>query len=112
MAGLIEVLVIGAGLAPMRFGRNHNGHLRLLQHGQDTLGGIIGSIREQSLDPVDHLRQQRIRAGEGRGVARREMQAGRIAQRLTGRREFGTPAPAGAAEAFCLLVPPFAPAAW
>ena len=30
MAGLIEVCIIGAGLAAMRFGGNHTGHARLL----------------------------------------------------------------------------------
>ena len=82
-----------------------------LQHGQDALVGIIGFICEQGMDPVDQLWQQRIRAGKVRGVARCEMEAGRIAQGITGRMEFRTQAPAGTAEAFRRLVPPFAPAA-
>ena len=111
MARLIEVLVIGAGRVPVGFGRNDNGHLRLLQHGQDALVGIIRSIREQGMDMLHQLREQRICTGEVGGVAGREMKAGRIAQGITGRMDFGAQAPARAAQAFRLLIPPFAPAA-
>ena len=41
MARLIEVRIIGAGLAPVRLGGNNNRHRRLLQHGKDALLGII-----------------------------------------------------------------------
>ena len=111
MARLIEVRIIGARLAPIRFGGNNNRHLRLLQHVKDALLGIIRGIREQGMDVLHQIREQRIRASEVRGLARREMKAGRIAQGITGRMEFGTQAPSGAAKAFRLWVPPFAPAA-
>ena len=111
MACLIEVRIIGAWLASIRFGGNNNRHLRLLQHVKDALLGIIRGIREQGLDVRHQIGEQRIRASEVRGVARREMKAGRIAQGITGRMEFGTQTPSGAAQAFCLWVPPFAPAA-
>ena len=111
MARLIEVLVIGAGLEPIRSGRNNTGHLRPLQNVEDAFLGIIGCIREQGMDTLHQIREKHIRAGEIRGLAGRETKADRIAQGITGRMEFGTQAPAGAAEAFRRLIPPFAPAA-
>ena len=110
VAGLIEVRIIRARLEPVGFGGNDRPHLRLLQEGQDALVGVIGFISEQGVNVFQQWGQEGLHASEVGGVTGGEMEAGRIAEGITGRREFRTQAPAGAPEALGAGVPPFAPA--
>ena len=110
MARFIEGLIIGARLEPIGFRGNDDRHPRLLQAGNDALLGVIGSIGEQSLHVLQQLGQEGLRADKVGGVAGREMEAGRIPERIARRMDFRAQAPAGAADAFGGGVPPFAPA--
>ena len=64
-ARLTEGLVRGAGLEPLRFGRTHEGHLCLLQHGQAARLGSLGARRAQGRATGDQGRQPRRRPGHG-----------------------------------------------
>ena len=111
MPRFIELLIIGPGVAPVRFRRDDNRHARLFEHGEHPLLGILGFIREHGVNLGHERRQEGSSPVEIRSLPGRQMKAGRIAQRIAGRMDFRAHPAFGAANTFRRWVPPFAPAA-
>lgn len=106
MSAFIHVFLVGTLHCAVRLWWDHHLPPGVFQPAQPTILGVIGFVGQQGITLLQHAGQQHIRAGQIRRLARREMKAHGMAQRLTGRMDFGGPSAFGAPDACGVFLPP------
>jgi len=88
MPRLVELLVVLSLLFSVCLGRDDRGFARLLQPGQDSFVGVIALVGDR--DVGRQRSQQRICPFQIARLACRQVQAGRVAERIHGQMDLGT----------------------
>lgn len=109
MACFVQVFIVCAGDCSVGFWRDDDGFACFAQRFNHPFIGIKGFVGNDRV--CVHAGQQRVGTVKIMGLSWREMEAGRVAQRIAGGMYFCGQAALAAPDRLLRLIPPFAPAA-